>query len=342
MSASALSSPAHDHAIPICFGYETALRIARAANAGGLVPIRGRNPKLPERPPNAGELHDAIARLERAFPSLRIDNPCHTLVGCAERYHATASCKPHTCTFALAGASFLRFGDDILVCAPPLAFMQEATRTSSEIALIEQGWELCGSYQTTRTAQRSAYQVPPLTSTRAMREYARLNHSIDGARKVARVLRYLADGSASPRETKQALTLGLPMRRGGYGIGIPQMNYEVAASREARAITGKSSFRCDLCWPEAKLDVEYQSRESHEGEARRISDSRRANALAVMGWTVLGVTNDELDSLVATDTIARSICKRLGKRYQVSTPEHHARKLQLRRQLGLRVGYESG
>lgn len=66
------------------------------------------------------------------------------------------------------------------------------------------------------------------------------------------------------------------------------MNYEVRASRAAEALTGKKSFRMDLCWPERKLDVEYQSREWHEGEASRVSDSRRANALMSMGWTVVG------------------------------------------------------
>ena len=41
--------------------------------------------------------------------------------------------------------------------------------------------------------------------------------------------------------------------------------------------------------------MEYQSREMHEGEESRIRDSRRTNALMAMGWTVVGVTNNELD-----------------------------------------------
>ncbi|WP_417341431.1 hypothetical protein [Gordonibacter urolithinfaciens] len=161
-----------------------------------------------------------------------------------------------------------------------------------------------------------------------------------GARKVQRILPYLADGSASARESKLALILGLPLSRGGYGLGIPLMNYEVSANSAARAISGRRSFRCDLCWPEAKLDVEYQSREHHEGEVSRLRDSRRANALVAMGWIVIGVTNDELDSMLATDTIAASIRKRLGKRLQMSFPDHHARKLRLRRELGLPVGFD--
>ena len=102
----------------------------------------------------------------------------------------------------------------------------------------------------------------------------------------------------------------------------------------------KYSFRCDLCWPEARLDVEYQSRENHEGELSRIRDSRRANALAAMGWTVLGVTNDELNSLAATDAVAEAIRRHLGKRLRTNVSDWHARKLRLRRRLGLPVGYE--
>ena len=58
------------------------------------------------------------------------------------------------------------------------------------------------------------------------------------------------------------------------------------------------------------------------------------------GRTVSGVTNDELDSLAATDAIAEAIRRRLGKRLQMSVADHHARKLRLRRQLGLPVGYD--
>ncbi|MDU5069348.1 MULTISPECIES: DUF559 domain-containing protein [Eggerthella] len=175
---------------------------------------------------------------------------------------------------------------------------------------------------------------------RSLRSFVSLNPSIAGARIVARVLPYLADGSASPRETKQALVLGLPTSYGGYGLGIPRMNYEVKAIAGARTTSGRSSFRCDLCWPDAKLDVEYQSREMHEGEESRIRDSRRTNALMAMGWTVVGVTNDELDSLAATDAIADTIRRLLGKRMQVRVSDYHARKLRLRRQLGLPVGYD--
>ena len=146
-----------------------------------------------------------------------------------------------------------------------------ATRIRNEVSLLELGWELCGSYQTRRTAFRLD-TMSSADSVRALRDYVACNSSLGGAQKVARILPFLVDGSASSRETKFALVLGFSPFRGGYGMGFPRMNYEVIASPAARAISGKKSFRCDLCWPEARLDVEYQSKENHEGELSRIRD----------------------------------------------------------------------
>lgn len=323
----------------ICFGYKTALQIARATRPGELSPMKGKSFALPDRVPRVDELRMALDRLEATHPSLQIDRPAHVLIG-STRYSARGVCKPHACTVSLSGSSFLRGADGLCVARPELALVQEAAQLNSEIELLELIWELCGSYRTRRTSSLPAYDVSPLTEVKRVRDFVARNPSLCGARKLARILPYVADQSASPRETKLALVLGLPMKRGGYGLGIPRMNFEVIAGKEARAISGRKSLRCDLCWPEVKLDVEYQSREHHEGERSRISDSRRANALATMGWTVIGVTNDELDSLVATDAIDVAIRRHLGKRQQTRVSDLHARKLKLRRQLGLPVGYD--
>ena len=323
----------------MCFGYETALKILRARRTGTLGPSGAL--RLPERPPSASELKLALARLEASHPGLELGRPVHIVARSVSDRRKTDTVVPHSCCMDMPSSSFVRWDDDVMLCAPPLALLQLAQCEPNDGFLLELGWELCGSYQTKRTAARAAYDVPPLTSTRALRDYAKRNPSLRGARKIARnVLPYLADGSASARETKAALVFGMPMKRGGQGLHIPRRNYEVMANAAAQAISGRRSFRCDLGWPEAKLDVEYQSRERHEGEASRIRDSRRANALAAMGWTVINITNDELDSLAATDVIAETIRRHLGIRVQMRVTDHHARKLRLRRQLGLPVGYE--
>lgn len=327
----------------LCFAFNTALQILRTMPEDELDRIRGVSLELPSRAPTLGELRIALQAIESTRPGLRLKKPAHVLVDGSIGYRVSHQLNPHTCTVGMPRGSLLRLKSEqgaLCLTGAAATLIQMATTARTEASLLELGWEMCGSYQTGRTGVPSAYDVRPMTCARALREYVAAHPTRDGARKLARVLPYLADGSASARETKLALVIGLPMARGGGGLGIPHMNYEVPASPTARAISGRGSFRCDLCWPEAKIDVEYQSRENHEGERSRIRDSRRTNALVSMGWTVIGVTNDELDSMVATDAIVQSIRRLLGKRMRVKVRDYHARKLKLRRQLGLPVGYE--
>ena len=324
----------------VCFSHQTAFQVLRAIDARELAGSGDTAWRLPARAPSARELEEVVKRIENDRPGLSIERPVHILLGAASRCRSTSRRVSHVCTRQMRGKPLLRLSDGVGVCSAPFACVQAAPSAKNKIDLLELAYELCGTYRTRRTSTAPAYQVPPLMTMRSLRSFVSLTPSIAGARIVARVLPYLADGSASPRETKQALVLGLPTSYGGYGLGIPRMNYEVKAIAGARTTSGRSSFRCDLCWPDAKLDVEYQSREMHEGEESRIRDSRRTNALMAMGWTVVGVTNDELDSLAATDAIADTIRRLLGKRVQVRVSDYHARKLRLRRQLGLPVGYD--
>lgn len=326
--------------IRVCFSHRTAFQILRAVPPAKRKSIRRGAFELPDRSPSGEELRDILDRIVRAFPAIRFDDPVHVLLRTAEHRRLSADCREHVCAAAMSGSSFFSLLDGVYVVSPSFAFVNAAASSTSAISLSELAFELCGTYQGWRTGVDSAYDTAPLASVRELRAFAERYSSLDGARKALRSLRYVADGSASARETKQTLVLGLPHRYGGYALGIPRLNYEVQANGAARELTGKSCFRCDLCWPEAKVDVEYQSRLAHEGEPKRLKDSRRANALASMGWTVVGVTNDELDSLAATDAIADTIRRRLGKPSRVRVANHHARKLKLRRQLGLPVGLD--
>lgn len=312
----------------------------RALSPAERAPLQGAARAMPDHAPGKVELAQIAEHLRAAYPGIRIDLPVHVLVGADAHRRLASDCREHVCTAALAGREFCRLAEGAFSAGPALALAQVASRSTSQIALLELVYEACGTYQTRRTGVDSAYDVAPLASVGELHAFVARNASLRGAGKLSRILRYAADRSASARETKQVLALGLPLRQGGEGLGIPRMNFEVRASPAARAISGRSSFRCDLCWPEAKLDVEYQSRFAHEGENKRLRDSRRTNALMAMGWTVIGITNDELDSLAATETIARTIRRHLGKSPQIRISDHHARKLKLRRQLGLGVGYE--
>ncbi len=324
----------------VCFGYSTALEILRCVDTKKLVFARGNQITIPGKTPHKRTLAGAINQIEAmsSFPCTR--KPVNVLVKNPVRPHSSESLTPHLCQAKLVYGSLYRLTPSIFLSSAPLAFLQIAAQEKDFIKLLQLGFEICGTYRTTQTSAVPAYQVPPLTSVRALRDFVDNNPSFYGANAARKALRYIADGSASPLETKLALLLGLPMSYGGYGLGIPHMNYEVEASSAAFSISGRKHLRCDLCWPKAKLDVEYQSREMHEGELSRAKDSRRANALSAMGWKCIAITNDEADSRYAMDVIAETIRKHIGKRNRVRVSNYHSRKLKLRMQLGLFIGNE--
>lgn len=59
-------------------------------------------------------------------------------------------------------------------------------------------------------------------------------------------------------------------------------------------IDGRPTFRLDLAFPRARVAVEYDGREFHEGPAARSADNERREWLRRHGWTVIVVDRDSL------------------------------------------------
>jgi hypothetical protein len=57
-------------------------------------------------------------------------------------------------------------------------------------------------------------------------------------------------------------------------------------------VDGRPTFRLDLAYPRARVAVEYDGREFHEGDDRREADRRRRRWLRDHGWTVIVVDKD--------------------------------------------------
>lgn len=264
-----------------------------------------------------------------------LSRPIHFITASKSQCRREGIAKPHLFTRELPSNSVLKIAGSYFVCTPEFAFLQMAAQRKEMIFLLELGYELCGTYQALVEGSFGDYGVAPLMTVASLRGFVEKNPSLPGACAVRRILPFLADGSASVRETKLALLLGLPRRFGGYGFGVPAMNYSVLANDRAKCIAQRSSFRCDVCWPDCKVDVEYQSKFVHSGETARIRDSRRANALASMGWTVIGVTNEELESPSACDAIAEAVRKALGKQRRYAPDNFKQRNEELRWELGL-------
>lgn len=314
---------------------KTSLEIAHSFNDANTNATRSSLSALPEHSPPDLALEQLAGRLSATTPPTRFSFPAHLLFHGDVRHKQTLLRIPHRCTNIPKGRHFLKVSKNVYAASANFALCQMADEAKEMFDLLLLLWEACGTYRTDLTWMESAYETVPLTSVRSLSRFTSENPKIHGAGKIQRVLRYVRDGSASVRETQIALFLGLPTRYGGFNLGLPQMNHRIDASQEARLIGGRSHFRCDLCWPDQKIDIEYQSDESHEGKLMRIKDSRRTNALISMGWHVFNVTNNEAQSLTTLERIAEHVRVLLRKRSHPVTREMSIKRLRLHRRLGI-------
>lgn len=111
------------------------------------------------------------------------------------------------------------------------------------------------------------------------------------------------------------------------------MNYRIEADDEARRVSGRSCFFADLCWPHLHIDVEYASRKHHSDPQSRIDDGRREHALRHLGWRVIQVSEADLRSIDALDTVAETIRKASGIRTPNKSPQKTMRKYELSERL---------
>lgn len=336
---------------PVVFGYQTALQIARYIknerfSGQHIVPSMA-SPKyscgrptafrtIPSQPPKAECVQEAVRTLCELYPSMNLSFPLHVLVGGANRPDESKLMQPHSCTVTLPKGSLIEVANGVLITNPCLSYIHETTRREY-YDLLMLSYELTGSHQSMLCGMPLQYNVLPLVSTKALQSYAKQNHSLYGSGKASKALIYTSDMSASPRETKLALLLALPSTRGGFGIGVPFLNYEVETTPAARIISGRRTLRCDLYYPDGMIDIEYQSREFHNEDDAQVRDSHRTTAFTVMGYTVFGITDDELGNVVATDVLAESIKNYLGISSFTTIKNYHDRKIRLRLKIGLPI-----
>lgn len=92
-----------------------------------------------------------------------------------------------------------------------------------------------------------------------------------------------------------------------YLAGLPK------PTREARFHPTRR-WRWDLCWPEQKVAVEIQGGVWQSGRHTRgkgyTSDCEKLNEAQLLGWVVVWVTYDQIDSGQALNWIGRALAER--------------------------------
>jgi len=248
----------------------------------------------------------------------RFDLPVHVMIGRPGCRRASKFLRQHVFSGETPVGCFMNAGGGLMVSSPEFCFLQLAGELSL-IGLIELGYEMCGGYSLplsddSDVPERGFHNRSPLTSAAKLEAFLDGMPGVKGHQKAARALHYLRDGSASPMETKLAMFLTLPRMLGGYGFGLPELNERILLSKTARKEFGKAFYVCDMFWPDEKVAVEYDSDQHHTGSDRIANDSKRRNALASSGISVVSVTKYQLYSSLELGRVAITIAGHMNKR----------------------------
>lgn len=272
----------------------------------------------------------------RAFDisPLEVDGlPIHLLVS-----EARMRCMPedftyHVCAGEFPGDSFVDVGGGLRFASPELCFRQMGELMSLP-EQIKFGNALCAlhSYAIGPDGRHVRREVP-LTTVARLRAFVLESKGSRGYSQSLRALKFVVERVASPSENLLDMLLCLPKKMGGYGFRRAVANYPVVLSKKAAMIIEQDICYCDLCWPDCKFDVEYDSDLEHTGSERIAKDARRRNALQMMGYQVNVIGRIQFNDPYGFDNEARAIAKAIGMRFVDTTSAQMEKKIELRKQI---------
>lgn len=218
------------------------------------------------------------------------------------------------CTGPFPTGSLARTRGQVYATSPELTFLLLA-RKLELVPLLEVGFELCGTYRMIDGVPR--YDLEPLTSASRIRNFINRANGVQGRHAALQACQWLLDGSGSPAETALAIVLGLPYRKGGFGLRDFVLNREIALNDSAAHLLGRQTMRPDIYFVLARHPLEFDGRMFHSGSDQLEFDQRRRAAYDAMGMGVTVLTTRHLldESLLNEEvkTLRRNVGQRQNK-----------------------------
>lgn len=254
--------------------------------------------------------------------------PYHVLAMNADLRRRIKDVVFRTCSGKIPPNAFYRIETDVYVVSPEFCFVQLASELSL-VQLVKLGIELTSQYVV--MADNNLLYRYPVVNVDGIKRFQRLSSNMKGNRISCQAVQYIADNSASPRETDLLLLLCLPCRLGGFGFPLPQMNARVAMPSYYRHLFQGSYYVCDFLWKQGSVAIEYDSDEFHVGSDRIAHDSSRRTALSVIGVDVISVTNSQIKSKTEMNNIARLVSRKLDRSFRLARGyDYESRQQELR------------
>ena len=294
------------------------------------------------KPANSSSAEECAARIADVFACVQEmfrtpGKPVDVLVFSPETRQVSNSVKCRVWSSSVPNGAFFRVGD-MMVSSPEFVYLQMA-RSLSTAQLVALGCELCGHYAlrpggTSRSGDLGVCptRTAPLTNIDSIGRFLAASCGAPGLVNASRALKHVVEGSRSPMETMTALFLALPPTLGGYGFERPVMNAYIELDEEARTIARRRYCQGDICWPEHKLDIEYDG-EVHVGAAQMRSDAGRKLGIERMGWRVLTVTSAQVLDIDRFEVVAREAARRMKRTLKTRIMGHTVKRLALRQDL---------
>lgn len=323
----------------------TAFRwLVRNANPHMQLPRKCRACKLPHAAP-----HEADAR--QLLHSLGLpDEKAHLLIAKPSGRRVTRNIETHLWTSPLPPGSFLPIeaaGCDypVFVASPELVFLQLAATRPIEEAIYF-GFALCSSYCITDAAARGIVLRgdgdKPLTTPNKIAAFLAKVEPAHGSARARKALRYVRPNSYSPMESALAMSLGMPLRLGGFNFSDIELNptLTIRTGTDAYGDPRFSVRRPDLLIRSKgrtgeirQVAIDYDSFAFHAERENLRKDALRRNELTLYpGMTHLVATTAQVNDFGQFVHLAEQVRKALGKRSEpirkAHMPESEFKKLQ--------------
>lgn len=274
-------------------------------------------PRVPGRPHAVGgtclvDCAPTLRSVEHAHASLpQLTEPLHCLVPESCRMPEEGTVR-HVTRISYGKGSFFCVADGVYVPSPELCFVQAASMVPLH-ELVKIGSALCGRFYCDPGAMGGLSPREPLTTRRRLESFVCKHAGLKGIKNARRALPLLVEHAASPPEVFLRSVIGLPRVYGGYGLTGSVVNRRVKVSKKARRISGRQTLVPDLCWPDHRLAVEYDSNSEHLEAEQVTRDATKRLALAHDRFSVITVTTRQLGSAVSMRHVAEEIARRTGR-----------------------------
>ena len=262
--------------------------------------------------------HNDVERY-RAFPFRTSHIPLHCVVPKPRNRRNIKDGHCHVFGGEMNAIRLHKSRDESSLCvvSPEVLFLEMAAQLSG-IELVKLGYELCGVYSLPMSQPNYAGTPRGYSRRKALTSVARLTAHVASQNKNRSVkkarwaLRYVLDGSASPRETELSMLMVLPRKLGGYGLQKPEIRHEFVTSSEVLLFLSGKSTAFDLYWPDVGLLLRYGD-QTYTGNDDNQKRNCYLSSLDVVGSRVLRVTNRDIRHAESLDEVADAVARCHGR-----------------------------